>query len=262
MFLKVVASSKYANIVTILCSNVDPYRHPNDEYFLPQNFQLTNIAMLIHNHTKARVRDLGNHRINRVAGWDSMSDVLADDKLQFCHIQGYQPRVLHMEQGCDQGPGGRGPDRRVFDMRQGYDHQQDHSTVSSNSSSTSSTLSSKRGSVTPRGSFARMDQHRCSFLPDKQCDAYKHIGHEAINCNMLALALFIEHHKQSLLDSERNEIESKWLAHWKECLGQPARTPRQVMHTYCDVMSVTTDTLNLAMDWECWPELDVTLAVK
>ena len=48
---------------------------------------------------------------------------------------------------------------------------------------------------------------------------------------MLALALFIERYKQSLPDSKRNEIESKWLACWKERLGQPARTPRQVMHT-------------------------------
>jgi hypothetical protein len=38
MFLKAVASSKYANIVTTLRSNVDSYHHPDDKYFLPQNF--------------------------------------------------------------------------------------------------------------------------------------------------------------------------------------------------------------------------------
>jgi hypothetical protein len=38
MFLKAVASSRYADIVTTLRSNVDSYRHPNEEYFLPQNF--------------------------------------------------------------------------------------------------------------------------------------------------------------------------------------------------------------------------------
>ena len=71
---------------------------------------------------------------------------------------------------------------------------------------------------------------------------------------MLALALFIECHKHSLLNAKHDEIESKWLTHWKECLGQPARTPRQVMRTYCDAMNITADTLDLAMDWECWPE--------
>jgi hypothetical protein len=72
---------------------------------------------------------------------------------------------------------------------------------------------------------------------------------------MLALALFIERHKQSLSDADRDSIESKWLARWKERLGQPARTPPQVMHTYCDAMNITTETLDLAMDWDCWPEL-------
>jgi hypothetical protein len=77
---------------------------------------------------------------------------------------------------------------------------------------------------------------------------------------MLALALFIKRHKLSLLDTERNDIELKWLARWKDCLGQPARTPRQVMHTYCNVMNITPNTLNPAMDWECWPESDIDLA--
>ncbi len=38
MFLKAVASSGYAVIVTTIRSNVDSYCHPNNEYFLPQNF--------------------------------------------------------------------------------------------------------------------------------------------------------------------------------------------------------------------------------
>ena len=187
-----------------------------------------------------------------------MADVLLDDELQFCHIQGYQPHVFRMEQGRDRG--GRGPDRRGFDRRQGFDHRQDSPTLTSDRSSNSSTLSSERGSATPHGQFARPDQGRRTFLPNKQCEACKHVGHEAVNCDMLALALFIEHHKKSLSDVERNEIESKWIARWKERLGQPARTPRQVMRTYCNEMNITTDTLDLAMDWECWPESDVDLA--
>ena len=260
MFLKAVASSEYADIVTTLRSNVDSYRHLDDEYFLPQHFRVTNIAMLIHNNAKARVRDLGHRRINRVTGWDSMSEVLLDDKLQFCHIQGYQPCVFRMEQGRDRV--GRGPDRRGFDRRQGFDHRQDSSTFTSNRSSNSSTLSSERGSATPCGRFACPDQRRRTFLPNKQCEACKRVGHEALNCDMSALALFIEHHKQSLSDAERNDIESKWIARWKERLGHPAHSPRQVMRTYCDEMNITVDTLNLAMDWEFWPESDVDLADK
>ena len=257
MFLKAIAASEYADIVTTLQSNVDSYRHDDDEYFLPQHFR---VAMLIRNNAKARVQYLGHRRINRVAGWDSMVDVLSDDELQFCHLQGYQPHVFRMEQGRDRG--GHGPERREFDRRLGFDHRQDRPSLASDRTSTSSTLSSERSSAMPRGRFARPDQRRRSFLPNVQCEACKRIGHEAINCDMLAVALFIEHHKQSLSDAKRDAIESKWLMRWKERLGQPARTPRQVMHTYCDAMNITADTLDLAMDWKCWPESasDVNLA--
>ncbi len=258
MFLKAIASTTYTNIATSLQSNIDSYRHPDDEYFLPQKYLLTNIAMLIHTHTKSQARDLGLRRVNKVAGWDSMSDVLLDDELHYCHIQGYQPRALRVEQG--RGSMGQGGAQN-FQRRPRFGNRQDRSTLSMDrSSSTNSTLSSDRSTTASRGRFARPDQRRCTFLPGVQCDACKRIGHEAINCNMLALALFIERHKQSLSDTERNEIESKWIVRWKECLGQPARTPRQLMHTYCNVMNITPDTLNLAMDWECWPELESNLA--
>jgi hypothetical protein len=93
-------------------------------------------------------------------------------------------------------------------------------------------------------------------MPDKQCAVCKRIGHKEVNCNMLALALFVNryiHH--SLLDSERSEIKSKWLAHWKDRLGQPARSPHQVMRSYCDMMEITLATLDLVMDWDCWLDL-------
>jgi len=86
------------------------------------------------------------------------------------------------------------------------------------------------------------------FLPHHFRVACKRVGHEAVNCDMLALALFIECHKQSLSDAERNNIESKWIARWKARLGHHARTPRQVMHTYCNEKNITADTLDLAMD--------------
>jgi len=73
---------------------------------------------------------------------------------------------------------------------------------------------------------------------------------------MLAVALFIERHKQSLSDVERNSIESKWLTRWKDKLGMPARTPRQIMRTFCDAHNITEDFLDRAMDWDCWPDSD------
>ena len=80
---------------------------------------------------------------------------------------------------------------------------------------------------------------------------------------MLAVALFVDRYtKASLTESERSDIENRWLTRWKERLGQPARTPRQVMRSYCENMNITPDTLDLAMDWECWPESDVDLLTE
>ncbi len=39
-------------------------------------------------------------------------------------------------------------------------------------------------------------------------------------------------------------------------LEMPARTPHQVMKTYCDMNNITPDFLDLTMDWECWPVSD------
>jgi hypothetical protein len=56
------------------------------------------------------------------------------------------------------------------------------------------------------------------------------LGHEAANCNMLAIALFINRYtKKELSETDRTDIEHKWLGRWKEKLGMPACTPRQVM---------------------------------
>jgi hypothetical protein len=74
---------------------------------------------------------------------------------------------------------------------------------------------------------------------------------------MFALALFVDcYTKASLMESARSDIETRWLNRWKERLGQPAQTPRQVMRSYCDTMNITPDTLDRAKDWDCWPEDD------
>jgi hypothetical protein len=44
------------------------------------------------------------------------------------------------------------------------------------------------------------------------------------------------------------------MARWKEKLNHLARTPQQVMLTYCDALNITPDNLDLAMDWDCWPD--------
>jgi hypothetical protein len=73
---------------------------------------------------------------------------------------------------------------------------------------------------------------------------------------MLAIALFLDKYKKTLPDDSRRTIESTWVARFKEKLGQPQRSPTQVMKAYCDDLDITSGHLDLAMDWDCWPEDD------
>jgi hypothetical protein len=93
------------------------------------------------------------------------------------------------------------------------------------------------------------------YLPGVQCHACKRIGHKAANCDMLAVALFMDcYTKANLLDTERSKIEQDWLARWKEELGRPGWMPRQVMWTYCEMHNISPDDLDNAMNWDCWLE--------
>ncbi len=72
---------------------------------------------------------------------------------------------------------------------------------------------------------------------------------------MLAMAIFLEWYtKKDHLDADRLAIETKWLRRHRQQLGNSAKTPHQVMQAYCDMTNVTPDCLDLAIDWDCWPE--------
>jgi hypothetical protein len=70
---------------------------------------------------------------------------------------------------------------------------------------------------------------------------------------MLAIALFVERHKTQLSESKKSKIEEAWILRWKDKVGQPTRTPCQVMHAYCKDMDISADHLIDAIDWDCWP---------
>jgi hypothetical protein len=75
---------------------------------------------------------------------------------------------------------------------------------------------------------------------------------------MLAIALFIDRYtNKDMSKTDKTDIEHRWLARWKDKLGMPTRTPRQVMRTYCNSYNITPEFLDHAMDWDCWPESDL-----
>ncbi len=211
---------------------------------LPDHLRLDGIATLIHNNAKHRVRDLHSPRIHRVAGMDTIWDASEEDELAYCHVQGYNPRAFRMDgyrpsdnarNRSDDNPRPRGgPDGR-YGIR-----------------------NARPSPDKPQGRFARPDQRRRAYKPGVQCDACKRLGHDAANCDMLAIALYIDRYIKDTTDQDRSAIESRWIEKWNAKLGQPARTPRQIMRTYCDNFNITPDNLDRAMDWDCWPECDLT----
>ena len=265
IFLRAVAPSEYADVVTTIMTSVDTYRHPDDDGHLPDQFRLNEIAMLIHNNAKHRIRDVHTPRIHRVAAIDQHFDDSDDDASTDPHllIQGFTPRANRVDRQGDRnvsGPrqnnvrfagdryGDRGNGNRFGDQAgERYGDRGNGNRFGDHG----------KGQSTPtsQGRYTRPDQRRRPFKPGVQCAACKRIGHEAANCDMLAIALFIDRYtKQDLNPSDKDRLEQQWLTRWKDKLGMPARTPRQVMRTYCDINNITEDFLAEAMDWECWPE--------
>ena len=73
-----------------------------------------------------------------------------------------------------------------------------------------------------------------------------------MNCDVLAIALFIKKYKQDLSDDVMDKIETNWVARWPLVIGNPTKKPRRVMKTYLDLLDITVDDLDDQM--YCWPE--------
>jgi len=107
IFLRAISTSEYADIVTLLQTQIDSFRNPDDDGYLPHHLRLNGIATLINNNAKARVRDFASPRIHRVDGADNDWDCFDEVEQPFCHVQGYTPRALRLEQGRDGKEQGR-----------------------------------------------------------------------------------------------------------------------------------------------------------
>jgi len=49
-----------------------------------------------------------------------------------------------------------------------------------------------------------------------------------------------------------DSIEKEWLDRWKERLGNPSQTPRQVLRAYVEELDITVAGLDDAMEWDYW----------
>jgi hypothetical protein len=74
---------------------------------------------------------------------------------------------------------------------------------------------------------------------------------------MLATAICLKRYmKNDLSSALRDSIEKEWLARWKERLGNPQQTPRQLLRAYVEELDITVAGLDNQMEWEYWEEDD------
>ena len=62
--------------------------------------------------------------------------------------------------------------------------------------------------------------------------------------------------KRDMSDAIRDSIEREWLERWKERLGNPSQTPRQILRTYVEQLDITVAGLDDVMEWEYWDHSD------
>lgn len=233
IFLRAIQFSEFADTVTTLQSHVNSCRDEFDDGYLPPHLRLHGLATSIDQNVKARLRDIATPRARRLDGnFSRIQDVPTCNRV-----------------GRDETPRGGG-----FRDRGGDRHDRARGRPDSDQA-----RGGDRTGRTPRGrgQIARPDRNRRPFLPDVQCAACKRVGHVAKHCDMLATAICLERYmKHDLSPGLRDSIEKEWLDRWKERLGNPTQTPRQILRAYVEELDITVAGLDDVMEWEFWETSD------
>ena len=234
-FLNAISEPAYANAITTLYTCVTNYNSGLDDGYLPASLCVMGLATQLHTNARTRAQAViprvrrtldgtfdGEGR--RIAIQDSpMVARLADDRGNLC-----------------EGRGGRDDSRSVTGNARPFVQ--------------GGRIGGRPGRYpAQRGRFVRPDRNGGDFRPDVICDACRRKGHVAANCDVLAIALFIEKYKRDLSDDAKDRIESGWIERWRLAVGNPSKKPRRVMKAYLDLLDLTVDDLDDQMCWECWP---------
>ena len=236
-FLNAITEPAYADTITTLMTCITNYASGLDDGYLPPNLCIMGLATQLHTNARTRAQAVVP-RVRRTLG------MYMDEGDRGSSIQGSLRAARLAEERHERPP--------YRDGRAGRGGS--HMGVSR------PLVQGGRGTGRPgrppptRGRFTRPDRNDGPYRPDTVCDACRRTGHVAANCDVLAIALFIEKYKRDLSDDVKDKIESEWVARWRSAIGNPKRPPRRVMKTYLDLLDLTVDELDDQMCWDCWPE--------
>ena len=62
--------------------------------------------------------------------------------------------------------------------------------------------------------------------------------------------------KHEMSPDLRDSIEKEWLDRWRERLGNPTQTPRQILRAYVKELDITVAGLDTKMEWDFWDTTD------
>ncbi len=80
-------------------------------------------------------------------------------------------------------------------------------------------------------------------------------GHVATNCDVLAIARFIEKYKQNMDSESKDDLKQAWLSRWRKTGGKIRKKPRQVLCAYTDLLDLTLNEVDDQFCWDCWPNV-------
>jgi hypothetical protein len=241
MFLQAINDCAFADFITTLLTCINNYFSVDDDGYLPGSLCIMGLAHQLNKAAKLRAKSVlpqANHLGGGTNAWQF--DV---------PIQG-SPHVFRMDAGGrDRPPPRDGRDGR--DNCGGRVFQPRPFTPGGRNGG-----SRPPPADHPRGHFVRPDHNGRKMDPDLIWDACRRSDHIAAQCDMLAIAIFIEKYKKEASADMKDKIEEAWLACWKSELGNPSKKPHRVMKSYIDYLDSTVDTVDEQMCWECWPEDD------
>jgi hypothetical protein len=248
MFLCLVQYTEFADSVTTLLLHVNSYWQEFDNGYLPAHLRLHGLATSIHQTTQGRLCDIASPRVrflqhDKYNGRSDGSASGTSPQIQSVpKVQRLERQRGHAQDAQHRGRGGGG------------EHCEGDSHSGRNDRNSAGTPARGRAPRGP-GRLTCPDRNRRPFLPDVQCDACKRVGHVAKHCDMLATAICLKRYmKVNLSPQLRDSIEKEWLDCWKERLGNPSQTPRQILRAYVEELDITVAGLDDQMEWDTWDE--------
>ena len=260
LFLNGIEEETYRSVTDSLLTSIGSWvpQEFDTAGSLPPNLQVTELAQTIQTRCKVEHSDPGvasgtpSRRIFKAAGDVMESDELLADTFGLTddtyldstegHMQGFVPTdmearrqdgsQLRRQDGspfrrtAQRGgpPGGQRPQRNRFSQNTRYARR------------------------------PNPGQRRRPPLPANTiCAACGRPRHTANTCDFLGMALHLGKYIDDGMDpTVIADCEKRWLEKFRQHLGTPTRTPRQVLKAYCEATNLSEDQIEDEMDWMCW----------